>query len=497
MKQIKDILILGFIIILLTSLILTCEGSNTKNIVSAEEENNNIKKENKKGSQDSLNSNKETDLENLSENNKTKTDTEDNDNPIISNDDVRINTDNDTQNTKTTEETIKNENNNEKDKTTSNDVDETNTENSDKKNDDAEKEDSSNTTNDNNSEKTEDNFHNVIEDKELENDAVINPTTKKKETYFFENKDKWRSLNYNILEQGSHSTSINLDFFAFSREDMFEKFYKDLKALPSNDMNANPGIHFDFNLGVVLTTGERYVKGANININDVRYNGKAIYVYFNETKPEKGIRRTLNHPYTIASIYFDKEVRKNSKLVSFINQDTGSLELSAPIVETKRYPYYEIPEKLDIYPVEKGDYGNFKEEKYMAFVDHISFNSSYVDLKENTEYKVRPPELNFLGNVVVMMSYGEKSDGGYKIYANSAYSNVYIFGETLYVMVRREKPTDETIRYYDVTSPYSIASIQVGIKAEYLKKAIFIDEFTGDILTAQEIEYIKTRRRRY
>ncbi len=472
MKQIKGILILGCIILLASPLFFACEGSNTK--VSAEEKNTDDINNNKQ----TLNSTNENNLENSHDNNNTKKNMENNNDSTVSYDD-RINTNNNPQ----IENTKKEENNDVK----------SNENNINMNGSEDKTEDSGEVTN--SEDKTEDDFRNVVENKEMENDAVINPIPKKVDKYFFENKDKWKSINFNVLEQGSYSTLIDLDFFAFSREGMFEEFYRKLKSLRSNDMNANPGIHFDYNLGVVLTTGERYLKDCNINVNDVRFSGKAIYVYFNETKPDKG-RRTLVHPYTIASIYFDKGVRKNSKLISFINQDTGVLELSAPIVETKRYPYYEIPEKLEIYPVEKGDYGNFKEEKYMAFVDHLSFNSSYVDLKENKEYKVRPPELNFLGNVVVMMSYGEKSDGGYEIYANSAYSNVYIFGETIYIMVRKKKPTEDTIRYYDVTRPYSIASIQVGIKAEYLKKAVFIDEFTGEILAQQKIEYIRTRRRR-
>jgi hypothetical protein len=54
------------------------------------------------------------------------------------------------------------------------------------------------------------------------------------------------------------------------------------------------------------------------------------------------------------------------------------------------------------------------------------------------------------------MTLGERR-WGYKLLSNGAYTNVYLMGDSLYVMVKKIEPTEKTIRYYETTHPYSIA----------------------------------------
>lgn len=300
-------------------------------------------------------------------------------------------------------------------------------------------------------------------------------------------------LNFNIVEKGLNSSSINANYLAFSSEDVFINYYAKLKNLKAPRPNMNPGINFDYNMAVILTMGEKHINGYDINLKKAEYLGDKVNIFYDENIPEStsGKNRVLHHPYCVASVYYDKEIRENAKIISFINEKSGKLTTSIPIVKTKKYPYYEIPEEVRSITVEKGDYGNFEDETYIAFNHHIPFNAAYMKLKENKEYRVRPPELSFLGNIVVMMSLGEKENGGYKILANDAYTNVYMLGDSLYVMVRKIAPTDHTIRYYDITRPYSIASIQIGTRWKYLNYVHFIDETTGEQLRKVKLKKIR------
>lgn len=290
-------------------------------------------------------------------------------------------------------------------------------------------------------------------------------------------------LNFNIVDEGLDSSILKQSYLAFSREDLFIDYYANMKTLPAI-ADINPGIHFDYNMAIVMTSGERYVEGYNITLDRVKYNGSTVHVFYKETTPNPNDenKRRLTHPYCIASVYYNKDIRENAKVISFIDADTGLLKTSIPIVKIKRSPYYEIPEYVRVVQVEKGDYSNFTEEKFMAFNTHVPFNATYMQLKETDKYLVRPPELSFLGNIVVLMSLGEQDDGGYELYADNAYTNVYILGDALYVMVRKIEPTEKTIRYYDITTPYSIASIQVGMRWKYVKYVYFLDELTGKTL---------------
>lgn len=302
-------------------------------------------------------------------------------------------------------------------------------------------------------------------------------------TYLISQVSPGEELNFNIVDEGFDSALISPAFLVFSREDLFIDYYANMKKLPAIS-DINPGIHFDYNMAVVLAYGERYVDGYSITLEKVKYNGSTVHIFYRETQPDptKEKKKRLTHPYCIASVYYDKEIREHAKVISFINVETGELRTSAPIVKIKRNPYYEIPESVRVVQVEKGDYGNFTEEKYLAFNNHFPFNSAYMQLRENDKYLVRPPELSFLGNIVVLVSLGQQENGGYEILANGAYTNVYVLGNSLYVMVRKVKPTEETIRYYDITTPYSIASIQVGMRYRYLKYVYFLDETTGKTL---------------
>lgn len=290
-------------------------------------------------------------------------------------------------------------------------------------------------------------------------------------------------LNFSIVDEGLYSSILYPSYLAFSREDLFVNYYANMKNLPAVS-EINPGIHFDYNMAVVLTSGERYVNGYSITLDNIKYNGNTVHVFYKEITPEADSekRKLLTHPYCIASVYYNKEIRENVKVISFIDSDTGVLKTSIPIVKIKRSPYYEIPEYVRAVQVERGDYSNFTEEQYMAFNSSFDFGGAYMKLKENDKYAVTVPPLSFLGNIVVLISFGQQDNGGYSIIANSAYTNVEILGNELYVMVRKTEPTEKTIRYYDITTPYSIASIQVGMRYKYVKYVYFFDENTGKTL---------------
>lgn len=297
-------------------------------------------------------------------------------------------------------------------------------------------------------------------------------------------------VNYDIVDSGLNSVAVSPNHLVFSREDSFVSYYSYLKNLPERS-DVNPGINFNYNMAVVITTGEKHIEGYDINLDYIKYDGNAIKVYYEEIVPNnESKRRRLSYPYLIASVYYDKEIRENTRIISFFNSRTGEFIESAPFVKIKRSPFYEVPEKLRVVKVESGDYGNFTEETYLAFNCHLSFGGAYIKLRENPEYRVRPPELSFMGNIVVMMSWGDKYDGGYEISANGAYTNAYTLGDGLYIMVRKKEPTERTIRYYDETRPYSIASIQVGMNFRNVRKVYFIDELTGDLLSEVDLPRI-------
>ncbi len=296
-------------------------------------------------------------------------------------------------------------------------------------------------------------------------------------------KPGWHELGVNIIEQSPYAVSMKPKYEAFSSDEIYQFFYNRLKGLPPSN-KVKSGVNFDYNIAVAVTMGEKYLTGYKIEVRKAIFTGESILIYYTELKPDASVerRKTVSNPYCIASIYDDKKIREKAKVISFYNTNTNRLSMSIPVVRTRRYPNFEIPEQVRTIQVEKGDYCNFKEEGYYAFNSHFGFDSIYYDLKENDRYKVRPPELSFLGNIVVVLSLGEKENGGYGIYANGSFTTAYMLGDDMYVMVRKVEPTEDTIRYYDITQPYSIASIQVGIRWKYIRNVYFLDELTGEKL---------------
>ncbi len=296
-------------------------------------------------------------------------------------------------------------------------------------------------------------------------------------------KEGWQELNYNIIEQSQFAISLKPTYEAFSSKDIFNNFYNKLKGLPPTNKPSS-GINFDYNIAVCVTMGEKYLTGYKIAVRKIIFTGKSILVYYTELKPEASVHRreTVSNPYCIAAIYDDKNLREKAKVISFYNTNTNKMSMSVPIVKTRRYPNFEIPEQVRTIQVEQGDYSNFKEEGYYAFNSHFQFESVYHKLKENDRYKVRPPELSFLGNIVILLTLGEKKNGGHKIIANGSFTTAYMLGDDMYVMVRKREPTEKNIRYYDITQPYSLASIQVGIRWKYIRNVYFLNEQTGDEL---------------
>ncbi len=294
-------------------------------------------------------------------------------------------------------------------------------------------------------------------------------------------------LKINVVEEGNYGKDIYPNYLVFSKEESFLNYYSAIKGLKGTE-RYNPGINFDFNMGVIITAGEVYKEGYEIRLDKVTYKNEVVKIYVNISEPKRRTRRATQRPYIIASVYNNKEIRMNARLIRFIDSNTNEQIRALPVVSTKSYPYYEIPEQVMVYPVESGDYGNVGIEAYGAFGGHLSFDESYVKLKENKENKVRPPRLNFLGNIVVIMTMGEQKHGGYRMEINGAYSNVYTGGKGLYVMVKKVEPDEKTIRYYDVTKPYTIASIQIGIDKDKITTAHFINEDTGELLIKAKIK---------
>lgn len=294
-------------------------------------------------------------------------------------------------------------------------------------------------------------------------------------------------LKVNIIEQSQFSCLYKKDYLVFSNEETFINYYSDLTGKKPANAYINPGVNFDYNMAVVISLGEVYKESYEINLNSVLYLGETIEIYFDVKEPDTRLQNTVRRPYLIASVNQDKQIRSTIKLIKFIEEDTGELVKSLPVVQTPRSPFYQIPEKMNVYPVEYGDYGNFKKESYGAFDDHRTFGQAYILLKENESLRVRPPELSFLGNIAIIMNLGEMADGGYKILPNGAYSNAYMSGEDLFIMVHKYEPDEYNIRYYDTTTPYSIASIRVGLGAERINYANFIDEKTGKTLVRTKI----------
>lgn len=295
-------------------------------------------------------------------------------------------------------------------------------------------------------------------------------------------------LKINVVEEGNYGKDIHPNYLVFSEEESFLNYYSDMKGLNKAE-RYNPGINFDFNMGVIITAGEVYKEGYEVKLDKVTYKNEVIKIYVNISEPKKRTRRTTQRPYIIASVYNNKKIRMNAKLINFIDNNTNERLRTIPVVSTKNYPYYDIPEQAMVYPVESGDYGNVDFEAYGAFGEHLSFDQSYIKLKENKKHKVRPPRLNFLGNVVIMMTMGEQQHGGYEMKIDGAYTNVYTGGKDLYVMVKKIEPNDNTIRYYDITRPYLIASIQIGIDKNKLTTAHFINEETGELLVSSKIKH--------
>ncbi len=300
--------------------------------------------------------------------------------------------------------------------------------------------------------------------------------------------DKEQSLNVIIVEKGFYSNSVAPSYLVFAREDVFLSYYSDLKSLKPTDA-INPGIHFDYNMGVIVTLGEVYRKGYDVNINSAIFKGKTIEIYVDKKTPDDpNSSRATQTPYVIASVYNDKNIREKLRIIKFIDNQTGEFIISLPVQQIGRSPFYDIPEYARVYNVESDDYGNIEVESYGAFNNHHAFNAAYISLKENKEYRVFPPELSFNGNIAIIMTLGEKKDGGYKITANGAYTNVYTQGKELFVMVKKTEPTENTIRYYDTTRPYMVGSVQIGTLYKNIRKVHFIDENNGKILVTVNLK---------
>ncbi|MFW5799175.1 MAG: hypothetical protein ACOCV8_00045, partial [Spirochaetota bacterium] len=91
------------------------------------------------------------------------------------------------------------------------------------------------------------------------------------------------------------------------------------------------------------------------------------------------------------------------------------------------------------------------------------------------------------GNIAIIMNLGEKKNGGYEILPEGAYTTAYTLGKELYIMVRKKSPTEENIRYYDITRPYFVGSVHIGLVAENIRYVYFMDEKTGRILVKTKL----------
>ncbi len=298
-------------------------------------------------------------------------------------------------------------------------------------------------------------------------------------------------LRINIVEIGEFSEIIKPYQLVFSKEEPLKRFYAKMKGI-SPELAYNPGVNMDYNMGVVIGLGEVYKEGYKINIDKAVYTGRTVEIYTETIEPtDKDKEKKTRSPYIIAAIYNNRQIRDNIRLIRFIDTNSEEMIKSIPVRQIGMYPFYEIPERVRVKTVERGDHCNLGIEAYGAFGEHNSFEHTYKILKEDGVYQTRPPELNFLGNIVIIMTMGEKQDGGYSIDVNGAYTNTYMLGDSIYVMVKKIKPTEKTIRYYDITRPYMVGSIQVGPGYWNVKKVIFIDEITGKTLVERKIKHQK------
>lgn len=295
-------------------------------------------------------------------------------------------------------------------------------------------------------------------------------------------------LKINMVKTGEFSAIIKPSYLVFSKEEALIRHYAEMMDVPVN-LSFNPGVNLDYNMGVVIGLGEVYKEGYQINIDKALYLGKSVELHVEVIPPPKNAPSTTRSPFIIASVYSNRQIRESIRVIKFINKRNNTLIKSLPVKQLGKYPFYEIPEEVRVYTVEQGDYCNIKQEAYGAFNNHNPFEYSYTKLLENDDYKVRPPELSFLGNIAIIMTMGEKKHGGYQIMANGAYTNSYMMGRELFIMVRKKEPTEDNIRYYDITQPYLVASIQIGFSASLIRNVIFVDEATGNILVTKELEY--------
>jgi hypothetical protein len=295
-------------------------------------------------------------------------------------------------------------------------------------------------------------------------------------------------LEINMVRRGEFSAIIKPNYLVFSKEDALIRHYANMLDVPVN-MAYNPGVNLDYNMGVVVGLGEVYRAGYEIILDRAIYLGKSIELYVDVIPPGEKAERTTQSPYIIASVYSNKKIRQSTRVIKFIDNQTERLIRSLPVKQIGRYPFYEIPEEVRVFTVEQGDYCNVKQEAYGAFNNHNTFEYSYVKLLENDDYKVRPPELSFLGNIAIIMTLGEQENGGYEIVANGAFTNSYMMGRDLFIMVRKKEPTEDNIRYYDITQPYYVASIQIGFSSSRINNVTFVDEATGKILVNKELRY--------